>query len=111
MSEGGELMKALRWLTIATVVLYLSMAALAGYFRYESGQSRADIREVAYTTGEALCSLKSDFRVRLEVAKEFLQDHPDGIPGIPAAVIKDGIRQQEITLKALEPLQCPVPSL
>ena len=109
--EGDNLQRGLRTLTVATVALYIFLIAVVGYFRFESSQSREDIRAVAITTGEALCSFKSDLRVRLEVAEEFLEDHPKGIPGIPASVIEDGIRNQEVTLKALEPLTCPLAPL
>lgn len=104
-SERGT-RKALRFLVILTVVLYalLTIVGLFGFF-FIQGQ-RHELERVATTTLNALCALHQDIEERLENSKQFLKDHPDGIPGISVEEIQRGIDAQERTLNALSPLLC-----
>jgi len=62
-------------------------------------------RESARTT-HALCALRHDLEIRVSSGESFLKDHPNGIPGIPAKQIRDGIENQKRTIKALSALSC-----
>lgn len=56
---------------------------------------------------DALCVFVSDLERRLAQGRAFLKDHPQGIPGIPAAAIQQGLVNQQKTLDSLEGLSCP----
>jgi hypothetical protein len=49
----------------------------------------------------AFCTLYDDLRTRVKTSRQFLVDHPKGIPGIPASVIRNGIDNQQKTVDAL----------
>lgn len=55
---------------------------------------------------QGLCALKNDLKVRANASRAFLRTHPNGIPGIPADVLRQSIRNQEATLRALERTRC-----
>lgn len=57
-------------------------------------------------TKAALCTFRADLIQRIEQSTVFLAEHPHGIPGIPAATIRDGIRNQQRTINALSSLHC-----
>lgn len=59
----------------------------------------------------AICALKQDLRVRINNARQFLVDNPNGIPGIPASVIKQSIANQAATVRALDVIDCDLPDL
>lgn len=62
-------------------------------------------RESARTT-RALCALRGDLEARIEQSKGFLVEHPEGVAGVSAKVIQDGIRNQQRTVHALRGLPC-----
>ena len=110
-SPGKNLQGALRRLVTATVVLYLGLAGLGVLVEYRTHESREVIARVAIRTGEALCSFKTDIERQVKASEKFLKDHPDGIPGIPAPLIKQGIDNRKQTLASLKPLECPLQPL
>lgn len=55
---------------------------------------------------DALCVLRSDLQVRVTSAEDFIRQHPEGIPGIPAATLKTSIVSQRQTIRALRDLNC-----
>lgn len=101
------LQTALKRLTIATVALFLALAAVFGYAFIQANHARAELEVVARTTASALCSLRADLERRVQTSKDFLEENPDGIPGLPAEVIKEGIENQQRTIEALAILHCP----
>lgn len=58
---------------------------------------------------DAICTLKADYRERIRAGLAFLHKHPDGIPGVDAAVIRDSIDNQQKTLAALAAVLCTSP--
>lgn len=56
---------------------------------------------------DALCALRGDLERRVASSEKFLSEHPDGIPGIPAKTIRDGIANQQRTILVLNDLSCP----
>ena len=73
----------------------------------------AELRDVAVQTSRnaeqtrgALCALRADLERRSVTSRAFLREHPNGIPGISAKVIRDGIRNQERTVRALAGIDC-----
>jgi hypothetical protein len=53
-----------------------------------------------------LCTFRSDLQVRVQNSRDFLKQHPNGIPGIPASVLKNSIDNQRLTLSSLKTLPC-----
>jgi hypothetical protein len=58
-------------------------------------------------THEAICALTSDLEVRTEGTRLFLEDHPDGVAGIPASTLRESLQNQERTIGALSVVSCP----
>jgi hypothetical protein len=56
---------------------------------------------------QAICALRTDLEQRVENAQTFLLTHPQGIPGIPVSVIRNGLTNQQKTIDALRHLNCP----
>jgi len=92
---GRSITRALRLLVVATVVLYLLVIAVAVRAYHDADVSRG-----------ALCALREDLEKRVASSKDFLIENPGGIAGIPAKTIRDGIKNQERTIKALDGLSC-----
>jgi hypothetical protein len=98
----------LRWLVIATVGLYLALALVGTYVYVDGVHRREDLEEIAVQTNDALCALRVDLEARVAASEQFLEDNPNGIPGLPAAVIRTGITNQQRTIEALGDLECVV---
>jgi hypothetical protein len=95
--------RTLNRIAIATVVLYvlLCVAGVAVYL-----QIRISVRENE-TARKGLCALRADLGRRQLSSLEFLKAHPNGIPGIPASVIRNGVDNTAQTLEALQVVKCP----
>lgn len=77
------------------VTLVIGAIFASFWYGRESGIP-AQTREVH----AAICALQHDIELRHEEGQKFIIKNPDGIPGIPASVIKNGLKNQESTLKA-----------
>lgn len=87
--------KALTWLVISTVVLYLTLGVVA-FLTFVDAQQ----------THDGLCALRADLVVRINGSKKFLHEHPRGVLHISPAVIRTGIENEQRTVDALGSLQC-----
>jgi uncharacterized protein (DUF1786 family) len=96
----------LRRLVRATIVLYLALGLVGGYAYIQAVQGRAELEAATEQTTTALCTLRADLERRVEVSREFLEKNPDGIPGITAETIQQGIDNQQRTIGALASLNC-----
>ena len=85
----------LRNLIIATGILYVTLAGAGIYIYRENDQTQG-----------ALCALRTDLEVRTESGEKFLKEHPKGIPGISPKTIREGLHNQERSIKALGSLSC-----
>jgi hypothetical protein len=65
-----------------------------------------DTTQKGSQTHDAVCIFRADLERRAEDGRTFLKNNPDGIPGIPAAVIQTSIDNQERTIAALASLDC-----
>lgn len=54
----------------------------------------------------ALCVLRVDLDKRIKESQNFLMEHPRGIPGITALVIRQSLTNSIITRRALQILDC-----
>lgn len=58
-------------------------------------------------THEAVCALVSDLEERTEGTRDFLADHPHGIPGLASgSQLRESLHNQERTLAALSVISC-----
>lgn len=51
----------------------------------------------------ALCALKADLERRIKTTRKFLEQHPNGIPGIPAETLRQTLNGQRKTVRAIAP--------
>lgn len=97
-----EVIQWLRWLAVATVMLYLAVVAIGGAVWHQSRVSRDETR----TTHDALCTYRKNLKDAAASSRAFLKEHPNGIPGISAAQIRQSIGRQEATVASLAILKC-----
>lgn len=91
-----DVRRTLRWLVIATVVLFLALGGTVVYVLVQAGN-----------TNTVLCTYRADLATRVVTTTEFLRDHPKGIPGVPTKLLLDQIANQQRALLAFKDLSCP----
>jgi len=91
-----------RW----TIVLFAALCVVTTAGLLEAFQHRAELQHVAEQTIGALCTFRADLSERAEAAQDFLQENPDGIPGLSAKAIQTSIDNQLRTLDSLSGLPC-----
>lgn len=93
----ATLQASLKRLTAWTVVLYVVVALIALGAAFTANQNR-----------EAACALRQDVQVRVDEGKQFLIDHPRGLPklGFSRADLEQNLENQERTVDALGGLIC-----
>jgi hypothetical protein len=64
------------------------------------------VNEIATTNQVALCAFRNDIVARIAASEQFLEEHPNGIPGISPATIRTNLRAQRQTVDALSVLNC-----
>jgi hypothetical protein len=91
--------KSLRNLQIATGVLIVVLIAVAGYAYFQADRTTA-----------ALCDVRVALQTDVDQSKEILETNPEVIEnlGIPPEIIEQQTADQQRTIDALEPLNCPV---
>lgn len=57
-------------------------------------------------TNGSLCALRENLKQRVLTSQNFLDDNPNGIPGIPVGVIEKSINDQQETIDVLAGLEC-----
>lgn len=82
-------------LLIAFALLGLTSAALGLY-----------VSHVATENKKGLCALRDDAEDRIAQTKEFIAQHPDGIPGISIAQLKRSTNNSVRTADALKGVDC-----
>lgn len=90
------------WLVASVVVGLLGFILAVGFMLFTT----LSIRSTAEENQAALCSLRHDLELRHDAGVQFLEDNPNGIPGISAAQIRQSLDNQESTLRALSGLSC-----
>lgn len=82
-------------LVIATGILYACLIGAGVYIYVENHSSK-----------QAICALRSDLELRTASTNDFLKKHPKGIPGVPVTTLKEGLSNQERSIKALSGVSC-----
>jgi hypothetical protein len=101
-----EIKKALRLVEIATVFLIILMMMLVIIGYADSTSQRNAIKQTAAEAHTALCSFVGDLERRVQASKEFLEEHPNGIPGLSVEAIRTSLRNQQMTIVSLSDLKC-----
>ena len=92
-----------RWQLVLVYVLVVAVGAV-GLTSIRDVAEKADTN--AMVTNDALCALRLDLERRVAASEQFLREHPNGVAEIPAKTIRDGITNQQRTIKALSQLSC-----
>lgn len=89
--------RTLRFLVLATVILYLALGGIALY-SYSTSKLNHD----------AVCNLTSDLERRIQTSRDFTRDHPEAIRklGFTKAQVERETVNQERTLTALSVVNC-----
>jgi len=95
-----------RLLVAATVILYFALIGLGIYGYTTRSSDLARINEIAIENQTALCLFRENIEKQVEGSEQFLEDNPDGIPGLSAEAIQASIDRQKATLEALDILEC-----
>lgn len=88
-----------RRLLVAWIVVFTILVAFA------ISQNRK-LGEQGREAHDALCVFKGDIEQRAQASRDFLADNPDGLPGIPASVIRTSLANQQKTVDSLRTLDC-----
>lgn len=91
-----SLRRTLRVLIVATLVLYIIMISFM-IWTWSTG----------HTSKNALCAIRLNAQVQLDQGKEFLKDHPNGLPGLASPDdLQNNIDNYSATVTALSNLNC-----
>lgn len=85
-------------LWVVVCVLTSWQAIVAVHLRGQSAEGRR--------AAAALCTFRDDLARRVADSQAFLRSHPDGIPGVPASLIRNSIQNEQATLASLSDLSC-----
>lgn len=89
--------RTLRFLVIATIVLYLAIGGVA-LFSYSTSKLNRD----------AVCNLTADLKDRINRSRIYVREHPEKLSqlGFTRAQVAHEIQNQERTLAALSVVPC-----
>jgi hypothetical protein len=88
---------------LVVVAVFLMLGGFALWSTRSTVEQQSERGAQAY---RAVCTLRHDLRVREAQGEAFLKAHPDGAFGIPAAVLRASIENQQHTIFALRELEC-----
>lgn len=98
------------------LVFAVTMAGVMLWQAYRMGEQANDIKNVAVSTHNSICALRSDLQARRDAAVKFIKEHPGGLVSertgevlITRAQLDSSVAAQDATLNALGRggLQCP----
>lgn len=82
------------------MVAVVVAVTIGGYFKLQA------LANQGHSVHAAVCVFRADLEKRVETSKQFLKEHPNGIPGIPASLIKNSIENIQKTIDSLKRLDC-----
>lgn len=106
---AADIKKRLNVLTILVVGVIVGLGGMAAWNRDTSSNAQdtaVATKAEAERTNAALCAVRTGEEKAVQVQKDFLNENPEGIPGISRTLIKTGITNRERTIKALSQLHC-----
>lgn len=84
---------------VLSIALFVVVVAGGGYLLTHKSNEGSE-------THEAICALTADLEDRTESTRNFLEQHPHGIYGIPASTLRESLHNQERTIDALSVVSC-----
>lgn len=93
-------------IVMIVIAIAVSIIALVIVGFLDSHSKSAALNRATERTTHALCTLRGDLARRVQQSEDFLREHPNGLPGISPAVIRNSQKSQEQTVKALGSLRC-----
>jgi hypothetical protein len=103
---GRQLLRRQRLQTWAMVLLYLVVVVALMVIWRDASNKRAELQREEARSSHALCALRGDLEQRAKSATDYLKEHPQGLPGIPASIIKSNLAGQRHSIAALSGLEC-----
>lgn len=94
-----------RALLIRYLVLVAILVAVGVWVAVTRSQQASNQR----TNTVALCAFRNDLQKRVDQGSDFLKAHPNGIPGLSAATIQVGIKNEQASIQTLQIIHCPKP--
>jgi hypothetical protein len=102
----NQILDAQKRMTWATVVLYVVLSLFGGVAWTVRSRDISYVDQIANQNQLALCAFRGDVQARVVQSEQFLEDHPNGIPGISPAMIRQSLIAQRQTVDALSILEC-----
>lgn len=85
---------------VASLILSLAALGVGAYVLTHKTREGSE-------THEAVCALVADLDERTQGTKDFLADHPQGIPGLASgSQLRESLHNQQRTLDALSVITC-----
>lgn len=97
------LQRSLRWLTRATVVLYVVLITAIAYTYHDLAQKQDSLA----STRAGVCAFRADLESRVKASEQYLADHPGGVFGLSPAQLRSSLDGQRRTVAALQAVTCP----
>lgn len=101
------------WITYGSAALFALVAVVLVVMFIKINNNANSVRQLAQAnhtlvinTHKTLCTFTNDLEKRIQNTEEFLDEHPNGIPGIPKSAFVVGLNNQKETLEALSDLKC-----
>ena len=101
-----DLQTSIKGLTRATISLFLAVALVFGLGLYNAYHQRNELRQEVVRINASLCVFVNDLEQRVQASVQFLEENPEGIPGLSPALIRDSIANQRRTIDSLSGLEC-----
>jgi hypothetical protein len=89
-----------RWRLLALWIVIFTIVAFWGI------RTNRDLGRDGRQAHDAICVLKDDFKRRIADSERFLNEHPNGIPGITAQAISESLEGLRRTLQSLGAVRC-----
>jgi hypothetical protein len=102
----NQILDVQKRMTRATVILYLVLFLFGGTVWTIRARDLEHVDGIASQNQVALCAFRADVTSRVASSEQFLEDHPNGIPGISPAMIRANLTAQRATIDALSVLNC-----
>jgi hypothetical protein len=98
------------WPFVLVVLVAIAISSVQGWQVRTTRHLSAQNRELVISTNRALCNFYFDLDRRKQGTQDFINAHPNGIPGISRADLDRSLASQQATLVSLSELKCSPPS-
>lgn len=88
---------------LTAIILAFIVFGIGGWFEHRRTDRLVEQGKQAH---DAICVFRADLQQRVDSTKRFLDTHPGGFAGIPAATLRKSLRDQQRTIRALSLIRC-----